>query len=391
MHGSKISLFVATIIGLNAMIGAGILTMPAALSAQAGPAGMLSFVLAALVVLCMSYAFSRLTINRPSQAWSYDYTAQWAGHSAGMIVAACYLIGIIVGMGFLIQQAGIWAQAILPGPDWLLGAVLHVVLIGLVIAGARASTLGQYGIAVIMIASLFVTAGLCLTRFDVQRLIPFAPHGVTPILLATPKAMFAMLGFESVISLFTIVRDPDKNVPRAAVAAVVIVALIYLFFIGSVLVSIPQNLLSGGTHVTLATVMTQFMPEYGFASHLIWLGGFFCIIGTLHSMIWSGNVLFYECLEHAKHGQRLRDGLLQDKRIGVILIGGLMLLVGLTMSSDVVLDLAVAAVAVSYVASIIGLLKVRREWTSGRNIIALFAIAGGMTFFLFAMTHLFFG
>ena len=54
----------------------------------------------------MSLSCARLAEIHPGDSWSFRSRKIWGGHLAGMWAASCYLIGVTIAMGFIVQQAG---------------------------------------------------------------------------------------------------------------------------------------------------------------------------------------------------------------------------------------------------------------------------------------------
>ena len=80
MDKNKISFLAAVVIGVNAMIGAGVLAIPTVLSAKVGPAGILSTIFSVIFVLCIGLSLGRVADIFPGKGWNYLYTSKWAGH-----------------------------------------------------------------------------------------------------------------------------------------------------------------------------------------------------------------------------------------------------------------------------------------------------------------------
>src|SRR5262245_2205421 len=104
-HGTKIGLMTATIIGMNAMIGSGIFTAPAAIASYVGPAGIVAYIFVVLSVWCMALSLARLAALYPQDGAFYTYTRQWGGHAMGLLAGGFYIFGLIVAMGLLCQVA----------------------------------------------------------------------------------------------------------------------------------------------------------------------------------------------------------------------------------------------------------------------------------------------
>src|SRR3989344_4196236 len=102
----KIGVATATIIGMNAMIGAGIFALPAALAEKVGPAGILSVAFVAIAVWFMAQSFARVAQLYPQEGSFYTYARQWGGHYGGLAASSAYLIGLLIAMGFLTHATG---------------------------------------------------------------------------------------------------------------------------------------------------------------------------------------------------------------------------------------------------------------------------------------------
>ncbi|MBD3273184.1 amino acid permease [Candidatus Dependentiae bacterium] len=389
MTQNKIGLKTAVIIGINAMIGAGVLAIPTLLSSIVGPAGIITTVLSIIFVLCIGLSFGRLAKLYSADGWSYAYPAKWAGHKVGIFSAFSYLFGIIVGMGFLAQQAGIWCNKVIPflSPN-VLGVIIITILTLLVLAGAKTSSWSQYLIVLFVLIPLVLTAIYCWGHFDINLVTPFMPYGFTSILRATPVVLFALLGFESIASLFSIVENPEKNVPRAFVFSISIVGIVYLLFFYGVLFAIPSKFFLQGINDPLSSVLNNFFPGATFLSILIFLGAVFGIVGTIHSMLWSISELFTNVLKQTKSKfiHKLIDKNIWNKKVAVIKTSFLMILAAIFIKGGLLVSMTTLFIVPSYVFSIILLLFKKSEWKSGHNYITLIGLLGGGLLVYFAFT-----
>jgi amino acid transporter len=388
----RIGLSVAVVIGLNAMIGAGIVAIPSFLSQEAGPAGILAFAFSILVVLCMSLSLAKLAELYPGEGWSYYYPSLLGGHNLGMLSAWCYLIAAAIAMGFLVQQAGVWLNEVMPIASPLtLGLIILSGLTALVLAGAQVSAWGQYAIAAVVVFALVFTSLLCLGHASLANFVPFAPKGINSIFAAAPKAMFTLLGFESIASLYSIVRDPGKNVPRASVLSVLLVGSLYLIFAASILSVVSGSEFEGAGHMTLAALLVKLFPEYAFISTILYMGGLFAIIGTLHSMIWSVGVLLLDVLKRMQSPfvrSLVRQSILQE-RTAVILASLVIALSACVFVSETILNLTVCLVAVAYILSMSLLFKSEAIKNVKTLLLGVCAVAGGVTLIVYSLLPFF--
>lgn len=387
MSENKIGLKTAIIIGINAMIGSGILAIPTMLSANVGPAGLISMLLGVALVLCIGLSFGRLAEMFPSTGWSYNYPAKWAGHKIGIISAFFYLFGIIVGMGFVAQQAGIWCVKIFPNANTNLVVIIIIsILTLLVLAGAKTSSWTQYLIVSLVLVPLFLTGIFSWANFDVNLTTPFVPFGVASIFKSLTIALFAMFGFESIASLFPIVENPKKNVPKAFIYSILIVGTIYILFSYGILFSIPSKFFVNGLYEPLSSVLSKQFPNARFLNLFVFISAVFGIIGTIHSMLWSVSELFTDVLSKTK--SKFIKMLIKKKiwnfKTSVIVTAILMTIASIFIEGRFLVSLTGLFIVLSYELSIILLLFQKSEWKSKHNYITIIGLFGGAILIYFA-------
>lgn len=388
-HQEKIGFGSALIIAINAMVGAGVLAMPAVLARNVGPACIFSFLLSVFAVLCIGLSLGRVAHIYPGDGWNYRYPSQWAGHLVGMYSAFSYIVAVIIAMGFLVQQAGCWVHNLIPylftQQQWGIGVLL--VLTFLVLAGTEVAATGQYVIAVFVLAPLLYTSFICWQHIQPAYFSPFMPEGFSSVFNALPHALFGLIGFECVASLSSVVENPSKTVPRVFVTAIICVGILYLVFVCGILFAIPKQFLTDDLNHTLAAVLQTVFPMHRFFSQLVLVGGTFAIIGTLHSMIWSVSSLLMDIVKKVRFsGMRLmvHHGW-WNRMASVIIAASGMLLISLIAPPRWLMPLTALFVVPSYLFSIMPLLFIRHEWYSGRNLVTLAGLVSGGLIFYFAL------
>ncbi|MFA6065760.1 MAG: amino acid permease [Candidatus Babeliaceae bacterium] len=292
----KISLPMATIIGINAMIGAGIFGVPAALLTSVGPAGIITYAFVIIAVLFMALSMARLAELYPEEGSFYTYVSQWAGHTIGAFTTISYLVGLIIAMGLLTRITGSYLHIYFPNMSpQLLGIIALSIVVILNFAGAVISKIGQIILIMFTLLPLVLITGLCLTQLSWNNLFPFAPYGLSNIVGATKAVIFGFFGFESISSLFALVENPKKNVPRAIFLSVLFVGIIYMIFTLSLILAIPQSLFTSNAIPLSEVLIQQF--NYPWLTHIINVAIIITIMGTLHSMIWSLSNLMIFCVK----------------------------------------------------------------------------------------------
>ena len=146
------------------------------------------------------------------------------------------------------------------------------------------SQLGQQILITCTIFPLIATTILCLFHADINNFFPFAPFGFMNIFKATRIVIFGFIGFECAASLFSIVKDPDKNIPRALTYSIAIVSILYTLFITSLILAIPYNQLTQ-PNIPVSDILAQSFPNHSWLLYAIHISILSAILGTIHSII----------------------------------------------------------------------------------------------------------
>ena len=380
---TKIGVATATIVGLNAMIGAGIFTAPAALAGYVGPAGILAFIFVAVAVWFIAQSLARLAQLYPHEGSFYLYARQWSGHVGGLIASGAYFLGLLIAMGLLSQAAGHHLEPLIPSlSGYTLGLIALALLVILNMFGVVLSEIGQQILIVCTVFPLVTTTLLCLTKADLSNLTPFAPYGFGNVFQATRVVIFGFFGFECAASLFNIVKDPEKNVPRALTYSIVIIGTLYTLFISSIILSTPLDLFTGELPL-LSDILKVTFPTNTWIISIIHMAVLSAILGTVHSMIWSSSNLLSILVKKVKPKVQL------SQQAAVLIVGLCIAISYVTLKKPgLFFNFTATFIVLAYMMSMVTLLTLKKEWVSGQNIKTLIGMATGCMIWGFALQGL---
>jgi len=383
----KIGVNTATIIGMNAMIGAGIFTAPATIASNVGPAGILAYGLVICAVWFMALSLARLAYLFPEEGSFYIYAKAWGGHITGVIASSAYFIGLLIAMGLLSQMAGAYLHDFFPGISaYNLGLIALVTLVILNTFGVVLSQLGQQILIVCTIFPIIVTTIMCLSKASLSNLMPFAPFGYTNVLKATKVVIFGFFGFECASSLFNIVENPKKNVPKALIYSIIAVGILYTLFFGSIILSTPLNLFTD-PRIPLSKTLTVVFPNSSWIIGIIHFAILSAILGTVHSMIWtSSNLLALlmknfrtPALKSLSHKQWF-------KQYGSVLAVGIAIATSYVTLKNPNLFFSLTSLFIisAFLLSMVSLLVVKNELKAGHKFQAVIGMCTALLIFYFA-------
>lgn len=283
----KIKLPSAIILCMNAMIGAGIFATPAILANSAGPAGILAYFFAVIAVLFLALSLAQLAREYPEEGSFYLYAKQWSGKIGGLLASGCYILGITIALGLLIQVNSSYLTKLIPGLNQTWAAALLILgIYSLNIFGPKIVQAGQAFFISCTLFSIISTTILCLLNAKISNLTPFAPYGIAPIFGQISTAIFSFLGFESITALYKKIDNPNKNVPKAVILSLSFVALLYLTFLISILLAIPASVFTY-PKMQLSQAILKTYPQYSWLAKIIGLSIITALCGVIQSLLYS--------------------------------------------------------------------------------------------------------
>ncbi|GAA2280325.1 amino acid permease [Nonomuraea roseoviolacea subsp. roseoviolacea] len=241
------SLWQLTLFSVGATLGTGIFVILGQAVPKAGPAVVLSFVLAAITALFSALSYAELAGTIPVSGSSYSYAYATLGELIAWVCGWCLMLeyavsvaAVAVGWGqylnsFLHSLFG-WTlpTAIIasPGQDGgviNLAAILIVVLATWVLLyGASESATANAIFVLIKIVVLVFFCLVAFSAFQAKNFTPFAPLGVAGITAAASQVFFSYIGFDAASTAGEEARNPKRDLPLAIILSLAIVTVLYV-------------------------------------------------------------------------------------------------------------------------------------------------------------------
>lgn len=216
---------------LGAVLGTGVISLPALAAAEAGPASLVAWLALILLSVPLATTFAALGARHPDGGGVSTYARLAFGEHVSTMVGWAFYLTIGVGAPVAAGFAGAYvADAVGGGRSTTLAATAAI--IGLVTLlnwfGIRISGRVQLGIAAAIGVLLAVSVLVSLPHADLDNLTPFAPHGWAAIGRAAAVLVWAFAGWEILTSLSAEYRDPARDIRRSTAVALVVVGVLYL-------------------------------------------------------------------------------------------------------------------------------------------------------------------
>ncbi|WP_435365627.1 APC family permease [Haloarchaeobius sp. DYHT-AS-18] len=292
---ASLTLLDATMVGIGAMIGAGIFVLTGLAARGAGPAAIVVFALNGGVTTFTALSYAELAAAIPRNGGGYAYVREvfsapvsfvmgWTRWFTYMIAGALYALGFSSNFVEFFHIYGIT----LPGPPvaYALAAVVAFVTLNAVSTEASGSAETLITLVKIVILLIFVAFGLSFV--DLGNFEPLFPNGPISVLPAMGLTFIAFQGYDLIATVTEEVENPQKNIPRAILLSVVVTIVVYLLVVFVAIGTLGAEGLAGAGETAIAQAAEGFMPALpliGTGAAIIAFGAVFSTISALNAVV----------------------------------------------------------------------------------------------------------
>jgi len=308
-----LGLFDITMIGVGAMIGAGIFVLTGIAAGAAGPALILAFALNGVVAILTAMTYAELGSAIPEAGGGYlwvkeglpgpnAFLAGWMSWFAHAVAGSLYGLGfgsyVFLMLEVLFEGSG--GVPTLGLGEEIVHKILAalVVLLFLYINYRGSSETGLAGniitILKVVILGIFIASGFWAIAQNpayFQKFENFAPNGLVGVVTAMGLTFIAFEGYEIIVQAGEEVKDPRRTIPKAVFLSLAVVIPIYVLvaFVTLGAVNPPGGeatfeWLASHAELGVAEAARQFMP-YG--TFLLLVGGIFSTMSALNATTFS--------------------------------------------------------------------------------------------------------
>lgn len=305
----ELTLMDATLIGVGAMIGAGIFVLTGIAAGIAGPALILVFAFNGFVALLTAMSYSELGSCYHDAGggylWVKEGLPKWNGFIAGWMSWFAHAVACSVyALGFGAYFAHVLARMGITIPQWSFLSPLKIIAAGMALLFGYinfrgASEAGKVGNIVttvkIIILLIFIGFGLeiIFSKTGWQgSFTPFMPNGWSGIFQGMGLTFIAFEGYEVIAQSSEEIINPKKNIPRAIFLSLLIVIPIYLLVAFTALGAVNSGSMTPwdylGTHKETALVEVAGTFFYG-GGVLLLVGGLISTMSALNATVYSSS------------------------------------------------------------------------------------------------------
>ena len=307
--GRTLGLGGATLIGVGAIVGGGVLALAGVAFATTGPGAIVAFALNGAIAMLTALSYAELASRFPQSGGAYTYARKvlavetafavgWVVWFASVVAAVLYALGFAVFLVPVLEQfirvAGgsppTWLDSRFALLTYALAAVAAYtwLLMRSAAGGGRLVSIGKVVVFVVVIVAGFwvLLSDPPSTSALADRFRPFFTHGSVGLVQAMGYTFIALQGFDLIAAVGGEVRRPERTIPRAMILSLAMALVIYLpllFLIvavgspgGSVVALAQKN-----PEILIANAARAFLGPSGY--WLIVVAGVLSMLSALHA------------------------------------------------------------------------------------------------------------
>jgi APA family basic amino acid/polyamine antiporter len=254
-------------LGVGAIVGTGILTLIGVGADRAGPAVLISFVVAGAICACAALCYAEMATMIPASGSAYTYSYAVLGELIAWVVGwslileyslvvstvavgwSGYAVGFLKGLGIVLPNVLTHGPAV-AGSLYdgsfhftafginLPAIFIIAVVAGLLTLGTRESARINTALVAVKIVTLTLFVAVALPHFDAANLEPFAPFGYGSVageggvkygvMGAAAIIFFAFYGFDAISTAAEEAKNPERDLAIGIVGSMVACTIIYM-------------------------------------------------------------------------------------------------------------------------------------------------------------------
>ncbi|UTP36253.1 amino acid permease [Streptomyces rapamycinicus NRRL 5491] len=263
-----------TLLSVGATLGTGIFVVLGEAVPQAGPAVVLSFVLAGVTALFSALSYAELAGMIPGAGSSYSYTYATLGELVAWVCGWCLILEYGVSVAAVAVGWGQYVNELLqltvgrtlpdalaapPGDGGVLNApAAAIVVLAMVVLlrGARESAVVNTVMVAVKLAALVIFCAVAFTAFHAGNFRPLFPLGTAGMTAGASSLFFSYIGFDAASTAGEEAKHPQRDLPRAIVLSLGLVTALYCAVALAAVGAMPWQRFEG-TEATLSQVLVS--------------------------------------------------------------------------------------------------------------------------------------
>ncbi len=343
----------------GAMISSGLFILPGLAHARAGPAVILSYILAGMLAMTGMFSQAELVSAMPKSGGTYFYVNRSLGPVVGTVDGLVTWFSLSLKSAFALVGMAAFAFYLVDFDIRLISAALCSIFIVINLFGVKEASRVQVALVLCLLGLLLFYIIRGFPDVSVRRLEPFAPFGLGTVFSTAGFVFISFGGLLKVASVAEEVKDPGRTIPLGMILSVLVVTVLYALTV-LVTIGVLEPGILDKSLTPISEGASAFMGDRG--RIILSIAAIMAFISTANAGIMAAS----------RYPLALsRDGLLpgfigrtgrrfKTPYFSILLTGGFMILV-IFLRLDVLIKAASAVMIMTYIFSCLSVIILRES------------------------------
>lgn len=218
-------------IASGAMMSSGLFILPGIAHAQAGPAVVVSYLLAGLFATIGMLSQAELVSAMPKAGGTYFYVKRAMGPAVGTANGFITWFSVSLKSAFALVGMSAFTVLIVELNIHIIAISFCTIFVVINLIGVKEAGRAQVVLVIGLMALLFLYVALGLPKIDIQNFEPFAPKGIGAIFSTAGFVFISYGGLLKIASVAEEVKNPGRNIPLGMILSLVVVGILYMLVV----------------------------------------------------------------------------------------------------------------------------------------------------------------
>lgn len=301
-------------IAIGGIIGAGLFVGSSAAIASIGPAVIVSYALAGLLVLLVMRMLTEMAAAIPGVQTFPDFPRIGLGPWAGFFTGWLYWYFWVVVVAIEAIAGAIILQEWIALPVWVIGVALMAVLTLVNLMSTRSFGEFEFWFSSLKVAAIavfiLIAGAYCLglgsggepTFSNLYAIGGFAPNGIGAVLAGVTTVVFSLVGAEIATVAAVESEEPARTVARTTASVAVRILVFYILSVALIVCVVPWNEVVPGNSPFAASLDAMNVP---FAATVMKLVVLVAVLSCLNSGLYVTSRVLFSLASHGDAPQWL--------------------------------------------------------------------------------------
>ncbi len=296
--GGSLGLFACVTMIVGGMIGSAIFSLSGLTIFQAGPSAVLTWIIAAVIMLIYGLIVAELATIFPKSGGVFVFPSKALGKTEkegalwGWISTWGYINANIVAVAFAAIYVSIYLGVGFPVfSNFQIPLAIGSILFCLILNAIKFSTAGKINnilvLGLLIALATYVIISFTSGKWDAEMLTPFFSQGAggpTGFMGVVPTAMVGYGSIVAIAFMASEVKNPNKNIPKSVLIAMSIVVCVYALIVFSTVGLISAQLLTDNPFmrfIPLFAAASTALTTYPWLAQLISIAAVLALLTTM--------------------------------------------------------------------------------------------------------------